>query len=583
MLYPQQNRCRQRHELAGFWEFCIDPHREGERRGWTHGFQGGVPIAVSASWNEQHDAYRDYLGDAWYQTEFSLPWGWQDKRISLHFGSVNYLADVWLNGAWLGQHEGGHLPFAFPADAHINGEQNRLVVRVNGELKPDRVPPGKIAATDEQLAHGDAMGASFDFFPFCGIQRPVWLLAQGSEALTDLTIVTEIDGSTGLVQVTAQHDCTQEAEVRFVLRYDGDTWLASAPALPGERAQVTLPVPDAHFWSPQSPTLYELTVELHRGAALLDCYTLPVGIRTVRVAGAALLLNGEPVTLRGFGRHEDFPVLGRGYVPAVVIKDTQLMQWVGANSFRTSHYPYAEPILDLADRLGILVIAETPAVGLFFQEQGLPRRMALWEQQTQELIARDKNHPSVILWSLANEPINTRPEAAQSFALLFEQARRLDPTRPVAFVGEHEISPEDDALALCDVLCLNRYDGWYFDTAQLEQGVQRLSDDLDTYHERYQKPILLTEFGADAIPGHHAHPPEMFSEEYQAQMILRFLDVLDSKPYVIGAHIWNLCDFKTGQGIRRPKALNHKGVFTRDRRPKLAAHRLRERWQPDAQ
>lgn len=270
--------------------------------------------------------------------------------------------------------------------------------------------------------------------------------------------------------------------------------------------------------------------------------------------------------------------MGRGYLPALIIKDYQLMHWIGANSFRTTHYPYSEAMLDMADRLGILVIDETPAVGLFFQEDGLERRTALCKQYIRDLIARDKNHPSVIMWSLANEPINRRPAAYPVFQELFALARSLDSTRPITFAGEHGVSLQDQTLELCDVLCLNRYNGWYFDTQRLDVGVERLSGDLDSLHQRYRKPILITEFGADSLPGWHAHPPEMFSEEYQAEMITRYIEVLESKPYVIGQHVWNLCDFKTGQSIRRPNAMNYKGVFTRDRRPKLAAHRLRSLW-----
>ncbi len=259
-----------------------------------------------------------------------------------------------------------------------------------------------------------------------------------------------------------------------------------------------------------------------------------------------------------------------------MVKDYALLSWIGANSFRTSHYPYSEPMLDLADRLGFLVIDETPAVGLFFRQDGLEKRSRLCRQYIQEMIARDKNHPSVIMWSLANEPHSTSPDARTFFEPLFAQARTLDPTRPVtlaSFVGAAEA-----AFEFCDVVCLNRYLGWYSNSGNLDEAIPLLSAELDALHEKFPKPILLTEFGADALPGHHAQPPEMFSEEYQADLIVRYIELLRQKPYVVGEHVWNLCDFKTAQGITRAGALNHKGVFTRDRRPKLAAHRLRELW-----
>jgi beta-glucuronidase len=146
----------------------------------------------------------------------------------------------------------------------------------------------------------------------------------------------------------------------------------------------------------------------------------------------------------------------------------------------------------------------------------------------------------------------------------------------VSYLGEPEGS-----FAFCDVVCLNRYRGWYSESGQLDSGLARLSEELDALHARYGKPLILTEFGADAVAGHHALPAEMFSEEYQAEMLERYIRLLRSKPYVVGEHIWNLCDFKTAQAVHRVGALNLKGVFTRDRRPKLAAHRVRELWQQD--
>ncbi len=148
---------------------------------------------------------------------------------------------------------------------------------------------------------------------------------------------------------------------------------------------------------------------------MIDRYTLDIGIRTIEVDGDRLLLNGPPIKLLGFGRHEDFPVVGKGLLPALIVKDYGLMRWIGANSFRTTHYPYSEQMMQLADQLGVLVIDETPAVGLFFTEPGLEQRNELCKQYIRDLIDRDKNHPSVIMWSIANEPHTAKPEARQTY------------------------------------------------------------------------------------------------------------------------------------------------------------------------
>jgi beta-glucuronidase len=578
MLYPQSNPFRQSVDLSGFWDLRFDPEERGLQAGWANGFTGGRPAAVPASWNDQFEDGRDYLGQTWYQTRFDLPLGWDAARqhIGLRFGSVNYMAEVWLNGARLGDHEGGHLPFDLDLTSHIRREENVLVVRVEGELAPDRVPPGNVPPDPQHMfldQRENYPPASFDFFPFCGIQRPVLLYATPQKAIADLTATTELGGRASLVRVVINLDGGEAATARFSLR---GTQVWAETHVSGGMAEVVLPVPDAALWSPDAPRLYDLTVELMRGGVAYDRYSLPIGLREVKVEGDALLLNGRPIYLKGFGRHEDFPVTGRGLVPAVVVKDYALMKWIGANSFRTTHYPYSEQMMDLADRLGFLVIDETPAVGLFFAEQGLQRRLAVCRQYVREMVARDKNHPSVIMWSVANEPHSTPPSAKPFFRDLYDLCKSLDPTRPVTLVSY--IGTREESFEFCDLLCLNRYYGWYNQGGQLDLGCADLAAELEALHAKFKKPLILTEFGADTLPGHHAQPPEMFSEEYQADMLQRYIEVLRDKPFVVGEHVWNLCDFKTSQGVRRVAGMNMKGVFTRDRRPKLAAHRLRELW-----
>lgn len=577
MLFPQSNPFRQCISLCGFWDFQFDPEERGISCAWNEGFSGGRPIAVPASWNDQFADRRDYLGSSWYQTRFDLPWGWEQRRVVLRFGSVNYLAEVWLNHVPLGHHEGGHLPFEFDVTPHIRRENNLLVVRVEGELRYDRVPPGNLGKdpldTFEVSRYPDT---NFDFFPFCGIHRPVLLYAIPHAGIEDVTVTTEIEGRVG--NIRARVDLASAGDtsaVRFVARRQGTDVRVEVPVT-GERVQALLPVHNVALWAPGSPNLYDVTIELVGPNGVFDRYSLPIGIRTISVEGDALLLNGQPIVLRGFGRHEDFPVTGRGLVPAVIVKDYALMQWVGANSFRTTHYPYSEQMMDLADRLGFMVIDETPAVGLFFREEGLERRLELCRQYVQELIARDKNHPSAIVWSLANEPQSNCPAAKPFFRNLYDLAKSLDPTRPVTLVSITGIGEE--AFEFCDFLCFNAYYGWYSEFGQLEDGCAKLSSELDALYAKYRKPVLLTEFGADSVAGWHAQPPEMFSEEYQVEMLTRYIEVLESKSYVVGEHVWNMCDYKTAQSVYRVGGMNLKGVFTRDRRPKMAAHQLRAMW-----
>ncbi|MEP7137396.1 MAG: beta-glucuronidase [Chloroflexota bacterium] len=578
MLYPQSNAHRQVTDLSGFWDFRFDPQDVGRDSYWQNGFPDSRPIAVPASWNDQFEDGRDFLGPAWYRTQFGLPWGWSGKRIILRFGSVNYLAEVWLNGHLLGLHEGGHLPFEFDVTSQVRSLGNQLVLRVDGRLTFDSVPPGNVTGAPEDFfsSHaGNYPQAQFDFFPYCGIHRPVLLYATSPDSIQDVTVQTQFSGMRGLVHARVESIGDVPAIARFHLKGHGQD-LTVEKTIVNDMAEVDIDVQDVALWSPAKPNLYSLLIELIQDGEVVDSYSLIIGIRTIRVDGDQLLLNDEPIYLNGFGRHEDFPVVGRGYLPALIVKDYALMQWIGANSFRTSHYPYSEQMLDLADQLGFLVIDETPSVGLYFRKDGLEKRRELCQQYVREMITRDKNHPSVIMWSVANEPHSTAPHAYRFFEDLYESAKELDSTRPVTLVSF--LGAGEQAFELYDLVCLNRYLGWYSQGGTLDEALSLLSTELDALHEKFGKPILLAEFGADAIPGHHAQPPEMFSEEYQAEMLVRYIELLRQKPYVIGEHIWNLCDFKTSQGITRAGALNYKGVFTRDRRPKLAAHRLHALW-----
>jgi beta-glucuronidase len=589
MLYPQSNPYRQMIDLSSFWNFRFDPANEGIDHQWGAGFDPAEVIAVPASWNDQFEGWRDYTGTAWYQTGFDLPWGWQDQRIFVRFNAVSYLTEVWLNGERLGEHEGGHLPFVFDITDRVKDTGNVLVVRVEGDLAPDRVPPGNLAGLPgASFPNRNFPDTSFDFFPFCGIQRPVLIYTEPAAAITDLTVVTTLDGKNGVVNVVIEQ--TGSLPARLTLTgHDAEIVTETTTT------DAQLAVPDAALWSPETPNLYDLRVDLLQDGAVVDSYTLAIGIRTITVEGDQLLLNDEPVKLVGFGRHEDFPVVGKGLLPALIVKDYALMRWMGANSFRTSHYPYSEQMMDMADRLGFMVIDETPAVGLFFLETGLERRNELCQQMIREIIDRDKNHPSVIMWSVANEPHTSkpearaaynrdftviehpsRPEAVESFKAQIELVRALDPSRPVTLVS-HEGALEE-AFEFVDVTCLNRYYGWYTQSGQIDLGLEYLDKEIELVHKLYPKPFILSEFGTDTIPGHHAQPPEMFSEEYQAEFLVKQIKLTDNKPFVVGQHIWNMCDFKTSQAIHRMAAYNYKGVFTRDRRPKLAAHRVRALW-----
>ncbi|HEV7503232.1 MAG TPA: glycoside hydrolase family 2 TIM barrel-domain containing protein, partial [Vicinamibacteria bacterium] len=504
-------------------------------------------------------------------------------------GSANYAARVWVDGTLVGEHEGGHLPFSFDVTRLATpGRTLAIAIRVENELKPTRVPAGNLPPGARTLFSNNPP-TTFDFFPYAGLHRAVTLVAVPLAAIEDVTVRTTLEGDGAAVSVkVAQTGSGGRAQVR--LRGDGAD-VPGALTFTGHEGEAVLRLPKARRWSPQDPFLYDLTVSLlGPGGTEVDRYSLEVGVRTIEVKGAQILLNGKAVFLKGFGRHEDFAVSGRGENLPVMIRDHALMKWAGANSYRTSHYPYAEEQMRLADRQGFLVIDEIPAVSLHFGdgEANEKARLAQCEKDVRDLIARDKNHPSVIAWSVSNEafppsldlsggpPKGPDPVSTAFLGRLIGLAHELDATRPATLVAI--MGAPMEWMALGDIVCLNRYWGWYTQPGDLVAAGQTFEKELDAIHARIPKPIVVTEFGADTLPGDHSIEGSMWSEEYQVAFLKTYLDVADRKDYVAGMHVWCFADFRTAQATLRPDSLNHKGVFTRDREPKMAARFLHDRW-----
>jgi len=586
MLFPQQNDRRNKLDLSGIWDFRVDPDHVGEQSEWFNGLADARPIAVPGSWNEQYADIFNYLDLAWYVTRTYVPRSWQGQRVFIRVGSANYYASVYVNGSRVGSHEGGHLPFAFEITDLLKWDtENVVAISVENELKPTRVPAGNMSTALGPFASFPR--TTFDFFPFAGLHRPVVLFTVPQTYIEDVTVVTGIDGADGTVTVTARLNQAVAAQGSVTLS-DGSTQVEATLSFEHGVAAAKLNVPAARLWSDKDPYLYELTVSTES-----DRFSLPVGIRTISVEGGRILLNGQPVKMNGFGRHEDFIASGKGLNLPLLVKDYQLMRWTGANSYRTSHYPYSEEEMQMADREGFLIIDEIPAVSLQFEnDENAAIRLRMCLQQLDELVARDKNHPSVVMWCVANEPmpssLNPGNLAAptkgdpsvvrgkQFLDTLLRRARELDPTRLVTLVTV--MGGPQDWMQQCDVICMNRYWGWYVLGGEMDKALASLEQELDQVWNLWHKPIIMTEFGADTMPGLHGQPPVMWTEEYQADYIRGHLEVAGRKDYVAGMQVWNFADFAAVQSIMRIGGLNMKGIFTRTRTPKLAAHVLREFW-----
>jgi len=590
MLRPQDNTARETKRLDGIWDFVVDFTGLGrQQRWWERSLSGAQKIPVPCSYNDVlvDAAVHDHVGDVWYQRTVFIPQGWTGMRTVLRFDAATHRATVWVDDSEVVEHEGGYTPFEVDlTDIVRPGESYRLTVVVNNELTWESIPPGTIETKPDGVRRQHYY---HDFFNYAGLHRSAWIYATPQSYIADITVVTEIEAGSGIVRYVAVVAAQGASEVRVTLLDGTETAVAQTSGVDG-----ILRVERPELWRPGRGYLYQLQIDLVGGDRLVDRYVLPIGIRTVDVKGSQFLINDEPFSFRGFGKHEDLNVRGRGHDDAAMVQDFALFGWMGANSFRTSHYPYAEEVLEHADRLGIVVIDETAAVGLnlgvggglflggpkttFTEETIGSATQRVHQRAIEELIARDKNHPCVAVWSLANEPESNTEAARTYFEPLFDVARKADPTRPVGFVNMMFAPPDACTVTpLADLVMINRYYGWYVGPGDLEAAEQALEAELLSWASQHAKPIIVTEYGADAIAGLHTLHGAIWSEDYQAALLATYHRVFDRIDAVVGEHVWNFADFATAPSFIRVDG-NKKGVFTRDRHPKLAAHELRRRW-----
>ena len=591
MLYPKENEARGVIDLSGIWNFrlgdTVDPGDYYEMQGETE------PIAVPASYNDQKDEpeYRNHYGWVYYQRKIIVPAYLKGQRLVLRFDAVTHDARVYLDRKLIAAHKGGFLPFEVDVtDKLCVGKAAELIVAADNRVNHSTLPVGNEGST--AFFGSDNPGVpsveaakvwrkpqnlpNFDFFNYAGINRPVRIYTTPQAYIEDITLVPDIEGENGIVDYeikTAGKETEQEVHVE-ISDAKGEV-VASAG---GKKGKIT--IPDAKLWWPWPGEPYLYTAKVTYGE---DCYEETFGVRTVKVQGTQFLINDKPFYFKGFGKHEDSAFHGRGLDVCLDLKDVNLIHWLHANSFRTSHYPYAEEMYQLCDREGIVIIDETPAVGIGAGEKTDPYKTfpirEYHEQVIKDMIARDKNHPCVVMWSMGNEPDTEHfPESAYDYwHSLYEVTHEADPAvRPVTFVCCQNNYEKDIVTRTMDVVCINRYYGWYNLSGDLDAACYGLNMELD-FWEKQNKPVMITEYGADAVAGIHECVPEMFSEEFQKEYYRRQNAEFDKRDFFIGEHVWNFADFATVQGCMRVDG-NKKGLFTRERRPKMVAHYFQERW-----
>lgn len=515
-------------------------------------FSTAQKLRVPGDWNSQDPRLFFYEGTVWYQRDFDVDKR-EGKRYLLHFGAANYGAIVYVNGVEAGRHEGGFTPFQFDVTETLADGDNFVVVKVDNRREADKLP-----------------ALNTDWWNYGGLTRPVRLLELPDPYLADYALWYE-PGEPGRIRGWVRRSGGPVAAVL------PETVRLTIPELGIERALALDADGHAGFgieaaprlWTPERPQLYELQLEFN-GEVIAD----RVGFRYVETRGQDILLNGEPVFLRGISIHEEAPDrAGRAWSEADA---RTLLGWareLGCNFVRLAHYPHNEAMLRVADELGLMVWAEIPVYWTIQFDN--PRVYALAERQLQEMIRRDRNRAAIVMWSLANETPDG--DARLDFLRrLAAAARSLDATRLLTAASDTQDRRADlrvvrDPVAdIVDVIGINSYCGWYSGRPGDCASLRWQSD--------YDKPVIVSEFGAGALQGLHGDPQQRWTEEYQAEVYRSNLLMLERMPFLRGVSPWILQDFRSP---RRPLPgiqdfWNRKGLLSETGARKQAWYVLRD-------
>jgi len=546
--------------LDGKWNYIIDPYENGyynyrhEPYDQTPAATGGFyddkkqtsnndlveydfdlspSMQVPGDWNSQDEKLLFYEGTVWLRRKFTaVPK--QGKKYFLYFGAVNYEAHVYLNGKKLGIHKGGFTPFQFDVTGKLNNGENVVVVKADNTRHADEIPT-----------------VNTDWWNYGGITRDVLLAEVPEVHIADYKIQLAKNDSSrieGFVQLSAP------VVQPLTINISGTGMQKTIFTDSSGYARIDIPVKNIKYWSPVSPVLYTVQVT---GAT--DTITDKIGFRTIATSGQDILLNGKPVFLRGISLHDEDPL-----IPGRLRNEKDmrmLLQWskeLGCNYVRLAHYPHNEKMLRLADEMGLLVWAEVPVYWTISWKNAGTYSNA--EKQLSDMVTRDKNRCSVIVWSVGNEtPVSDERNTFMNN--LAAKARALDDTRLVAAALEvqhnsNEMTVADPLGEKLDLASFNEYAGWYFSSVKDMLNLK--------FTIKFNKPVVITEFGADALGGYHAAADTRFSEEYQEQLYKNQLAMLTAIPALRGMTPWILADFRSP---RRPHPFfqnywNRKGLIS---------------------
>ncbi len=555
--YDYRYQPRDQNSDPGVDAFFVNAKAETKSDRIEYDFDTSPVMNVPGDWNSQSEKLFYYEGTIWYKRSFDYPKPGDHNRVFIRFGAVNYRADVYLNGEKLGVHVGGFTPFSFEVTEQLRPEGNFLIVKTDNRRYREAVPT-----------------LNTDWWNYGGITRDVEIIETPATFVTDYSVqLKKGDPNTldGYIALDGADAASREVKLAIPGLKIEKTFTTDSKGM----ALFELPVRNVKYWSPDTPHLYEVVLE-SREDRLAD----RIGLRTVAVKGPDILLNGEPVFLRGISIHEENPLRGGR---AFSREDAELLLgWareLGCNFVRLAHYPHNEHMVRLADEMGLMVWAEIPVYWtvLFDNEDTYLNA----ENQLKELIQRDHNRASVIIWSMANEtPVS---ETRLSFIRnLVSTTRSMDPTRLVSAAMEvhydsgrpHTATITDPLSEYLDLLSFNQYQGWY--SVEPPEVCSRMKWEITQ-----NKPVIISEFGAGALQGYHGDRLTRWTEEYQEYLYEETLKMLEQIDQLRGMSPWILADFRSPRRFLPviQDGWNRKGLISETASRKKAFYILQEYYQ----
>ncbi len=564
---------RQTTSLNGTWNYIVDVQEEGYydyrmtpmRNGFfinakprhpedliEYDFDKAETMQIPGDWNTQDQRLFFYEGTVWLKRSFEFH-PEAGRRTLLYFGAVNYDAHVYVNGQKAGHHQGGFTPFNYDVTDFLKDGENQVIVKVDNKRHPEDVPT--------QI---------FDWWNYGGITRDVLLVSVAPTYVENYKL--QLDNTPAAKKGQRQISfCAKlnkaEAGQNITLRIPELKINKQVMTTAEGIARLTLNA-KPQLWSPENPKLYKVEIQLG-DETLSD----EIGFRTIETRGKQILLNGEPIFLKGISIHEEKPN-GGGRANSTEDAHT-LLSWakeLGCNYVRLAHYPHNEYAVREAERMGILVWSEIPVYWTIAWSN--PATYANAKRQLSDMIARDQNRANVIIWSIANET----PHSAKRDAFLgklAKHARELDPTRLISMAMEvtgasnyHNIL-HDNMSDLVDVVSFNQYIGWYRDVNDASKM---------TWEIPYDKPVIISEFGGGAKYGLHGPKNQRWTEEFQENLYRENCAMLDKIDGLAGTTPWILKDFRSPRRVLTgiQDYYNRKGVFSDKGEKKLAFYVLRD-------